>query len=69
MVCPKCRGKVKVIRPASSENAVYRIRECVDCGLRFYTSEIIASNSRIAFYDAHNQYLREKRKRKVKQYD
>lgn len=40
MVCPKCKGKLKVIDSMDvSQNEVYRRKKCLNCGHLLYTCE------------------------------
>lgn len=41
MVCPKCKGKTKVVDVVhnTDANESYRFRKCRHCGFKFYTVE------------------------------
>lgn len=47
IVCPKCGGRVKLVdsRPIKFLNTQYRVKECVDCGVRFKTTESVIGGS------------------------
>lgn len=43
MVCPKCKGKVKVKDSVNvlPENKIYRQKVCTKCGYQFFTEEFV----------------------------
>lgn len=47
IVCPKCGGRVKNMdsRSIKAFNTQYRVKECLDCGIRFKTMESVVGGS------------------------
>lgn len=43
MKCPVCKSRVRVTNsvPIDELNEVYRSRQCMECGHKFYTAEMI----------------------------
>ena len=44
MMCPKCNSKSKVINSRPSNYGIYRRRQCLECGHRFSTQEVLSLN-------------------------
>lgn len=45
MVCPECKGDVKVVDTVTNDECVYRRRKCLSCGHTFYTREEYADQT------------------------
>ena len=56
MNCPKCNGQVKVSECFSNNDAVYRIRKCIECGYRFSTEEKYSCSK--MFYKLKSDYYK-----------
>lgn len=42
MRCPRCHGyQIRVIETRPAEETVRRRRKCLECGLTFYTREVL----------------------------
>lgn len=44
MMCPKCNSKSRVINSRPSNYGIYRRRQCLECGHRFSTQEVLSLN-------------------------
>ena len=47
MVCSECNGNSKVIDNVEIDGYMYRKRQCLNCGHKFYTTEIEVNYKRI----------------------
>jgi transcriptional regulator NrdR family protein len=47
MQCFKCGAESRVINTARDKSRVYRNRECLGCGRRWYTEEVENSDPRV----------------------
>lgn len=62
MDCIKCGGDTKVHDSRHYNGNMYRQRECLSCGFRFWTTERLASTTDIsALWRQHNIESRRKR--------
>lgn len=61
MICPKCKGKVRVEYCLPDTDKVVRKRKCCKCGHVFYTSE---TESAAAHY-TYNTLMNEKLKKRA----
>ena len=57
MKCPKCKADTKVKESLSDVDAVYRRRDCKECGYIFYTSEMWTGSSVVGI-DPANELTR-----------
>lgn len=44
MICPVCKGKLKVTNTAAAKTAVYRRRKCEECNYTIITQESAAED-------------------------
>ena len=58
MICAKCKGQTKVINTVAKMDAVYRVRQCVNCGERFTTAEQVDNSEHVvqSLKDRWKQY-------------
>ena len=62
MTCPVCGGRTNVIYCKADCEGVYRRRNCLECGHRFYTSEQESDGADFKRLDA--TFQREQRRRR-----
>lgn len=60
MLCPKCFHKTKVIDSKKTSDAVYRARQCLNCGYKTYTTEVETKTSFTDFQMAKYDIYRER---------
>jgi transcriptional regulator NrdR family protein len=66
MDCPKCYGKTTVLVTKVNEDYVRRRRECLECGHRYTTVEMVIDDIKLyirqkAFYEKCKKMFNEER--------
>ena len=63
MNCPKCDGQTKVTKSARDCESVHRERQCLECGIKFYTEEYERDGQRLKeLYNERNNFYRNNKK-------
>ncbi len=62
MYCPQCEGNnISVLETISQPKATLRYRKCADCGVKFYTKELIVAPEDVK--PVFDEWLRERAKK------
>lgn len=74
MTCPICGGSTIVKDCIKAPDQVLRIRQCLECGHKFYTSETEAPTAKTDFsllsYERnHNNWVKKKKRKEAKALD